>query len=85
MSTWYDLCGLAGVALVLVAFWLLQAGRVRGDALVYQLLNAAGAALILVSLLYDFNLSAFVIECAWVAISLYGIVRNRGGRRPPPA
>ena len=78
---WYDWAGLFGVLLILLAYFLLQAGRMRGDALPYQLLNAAGALLVLVSLLYAFNLSAFVMEAAWLAVSIYGIVRGRRNRR----
>lgn len=78
---WYDWAGLLGVGLTLLAFWLLQAGRVRGDGLTYQLMNAFGALAVLVSLLYAFNLSAFVLEGLWLAISIYGIVRGRRARR----
>jgi len=45
-------------------------------------LNAVGAALIAVSLLVDFNLSAFLIEVFWVAISLIGIQRWWRARHP---
>ena len=58
---WYDWAGLVGVALTLLAYFLLQAGRARGDALPYQLMNAFGAFAVLLSLLYAFNLSAFVL------------------------
>ena len=78
---WYDWAGLFGVLLILLAYFLLQAGRMRGDALPYQLMNAAGALMILVSLLYAFNLSAFVMEVAWLAVSIYGIVRGHRTRR----
>jgi len=78
---WYDWAGLLGVAATLLAFYLLQAGRVRGDGLAYQLMNAAGALAVLVSLLYAFNLSAFVLEGLWLAISIYGMVRGRRLRR----
>ncbi|HZH43271.1 MAG TPA: hypothetical protein VEY50_04235 [Lysobacter sp.] len=81
---WHDVVGLAGVGLMLLAYFGLQAGRVRSDGLDYQLANLIGAALVLVSLLVEFNLSAFVIETAWVLISLYGIVRARRARRSPP-
>jgi paired small multidrug resistance pump len=64
---WYDWAGLVGVALTLVAFYLLQAGRLRGD----------GAFAVLLSLLYAFNLSAFVLEGLWLGISIYGIARGR--------
>ena len=47
----------------------------RGDGLIYPLLNLIGAGAILASLVYDehTNLSAFVIESAWCIISIYGI------------
>ena len=77
---WYDWAGLLGVLLILLAYFLLQAGRLRGDALVFQLTNALGALGILVSLVYAFNLSAFVMESAWFAVSIYGIVRGRKRR-----
>jgi len=77
---WYDWAGLFGVLLILLAYFLLQAGRLRGDALLFQLTNALGALGILISLLYAFNLSAFVMEAAWLAVSIYGIVRGRRRR-----
>ena len=77
---WYDVIGLAGVGLLLLAYLLLQAGRMQGDDIRYQLLNLIGAIGILVSLVYEFNLSAFVIETAWVLISVYGIARGLRAR-----
>ena len=77
---WYDWAGLFGVLLILLAYFLLQAGRLRGDALLFQLTNALGALGILISLLYAFNLSAFVMEAAWLAVSIYGIMRGRKRR-----
>jgi paired small multidrug resistance pump len=72
---WYDYLGTAGVLMILIAYFLLQAGRLASAALAYSVLNLLGASFITVSLLFDFNLSAFVIEVCWVAISLYGIMR----------
>jgi hypothetical protein len=77
---WPDAVGLLGVVLVLLAYFLLQAGRLRGNALPYQLLNAAGALFVLLSLLYAFNLPAFLMELAWVLVSIYGIAWNRRRR-----
>jgi hypothetical protein len=73
---WPDCVGLAGVAMVLLAYFLLQAGKLRGTGFIYQTMNAFGAAAVVLSLLYNFNLSAFVVETAWVAISVYGMVRG---------
>ena len=73
---WYDWTGIAGTLMVLAAFYLLQAGRVSGTGLVYQLLNLFGAGGVLVSLWGKFNVSVFMLELAWMLVSLYGIVRS---------
>ena len=72
---WHDLVGNTGVLLVLATYLLVQMDRMDIRQPRYSLLNAAGAVLIIVSLLQDFNLSSFVIEIAWLAISLYGLSR----------
>lgn len=74
---WFDVVGLFGVVLTLLAYLALQARRMSGDGFMYPLLNLIGAGAILVSLIYDThtNLSAFAIESAWCVISLYGIYR----------
>jgi hypothetical protein len=74
---WYDVVGTLGVVIVLVAYFLLQTARLDGTSLAYSVINLVGAMLITVSLLYEFNFSAFVIEIFWMAISIYGIVRAR--------
>ena len=82
MSTlfWYDWAGFLGVLLVLLAFLLLQAHRLHGNGPTYQLMNVLGALGVTLSLVFgSFNLSAFLLELAWMAIGVYGIVR--GARR----
>lgn len=70
---WYDILGTAGVAVIILAYILLQTERLRSDQLAYSLMNAVGAALVLVSLWYAFNFPSFVVEFFWLAISLFGI------------
>jgi hypothetical protein len=72
---WHDLVGNVGVALILGTYFALQIGRLDARRVPYSLLNALGAGSITVSLLFDFNLSAFVVEAAWVAVSLFGLWR----------
>lgn len=79
--TWHDLVGNLGVLLVLGTYLLVQMGRMNLRMPAYSLANAGGAILILVSLIYDFNLSSFVIEIAWLTISLYGLLRWQRERR----
>jgi len=72
---WYDFCGNLGVVLMLFAFFQLQAEKISSQDVRYLLLNAVGAILVVISLCFEFNLSAFVIESCWVLISVYGLVR----------
>jgi len=73
---WVDTVGLVGVLLVLVTFGCAQFGRLKVQGLIYPTCNAIGAVFILLSLSKDFNLSAFVIECAWLLISLAGLIHH---------
>ena len=80
---WYDLVGMLGVAVIIGTYLLLQLERLDAAGLVYSLLNAVGASMVLVSLYHEFNLSAVVVEAFWVLISLLGVAKNvarRGGR-----
>jgi len=71
--SWYDILGTLGVSVIILTYVLLQIERVRSDQLIYSLLNAIGAALILVSLYFDFNFPSVVVEFFWLVISLFGI------------
>ena len=70
---WYDIIGTMGVGLIIVTYVLLQIERIRSEQLLYSVLNAVGASLILTSLYYSFNFPAFVVEFFWLLISLFGI------------
>jgi hypothetical protein len=78
---WHDFVGTAGAILILGTYLLLHMNRLDSKRLAYSLLNALGAALIIVSLCYDFNFSAMMVEVFWLAISLVGIARHDRGRR----
>ncbi len=71
----YDVLGNIGVFLIILTYFLLQIRKLSSESLFYSALNALGASLIIVSLLFDFNLSAFIVESFWVMISLIGIGR----------
>lgn len=76
---WYDFAGNVGVALMVVVYSLLQMGKLRLNDLSYSLVNVIGAALVLISLLYSFNLSAFLVEVFWLLISLFGLIKYLAG------
>ena len=72
---WHDLLGIIGVVSIVATYMLLQLEKLSATSFLYSAANGLGASLILVSLIYDFNLSAFIIEAFWLLISTYGIVR----------
>ena len=74
---WHDLVGNSVWLLILGTYFALQTGRLDASAVAYSALNALGAGSITVSLLFDFNLSAFIVEAAWVAVSLLRRLRRR--------
>jgi hypothetical protein len=71
-----DLVGNIGVVVIVVAYLLLQLERLKSTDLIYSVLNAVGASLIVASLIVDFNLSALLMEVFWVLISFIGIGRH---------
>lgn len=73
--TLYDAIGLAGTALILGTYALTVADRIDARRAPALAGNFAGASLILVSLSHDFNLSAAIVEGAWAAIALIGLLR----------
>ncbi len=79
---WHDLVGNAGVAMIIGTYLLLQLGKVHAQTVAYSLANALGAGMVMLSLVFDFNLSAFVVECFWTAISIFGMIR--AARLPGP-
>ncbi len=72
----HDLLGNLGVLFILVTYLLPQLEKLEASSVLYSALNALGAGLVIYSLLYEFNLSAFIIESAWLVISLFGIGRQ---------
>ena len=77
-----DLAGLIGVALMLAAYALGAAGRVRADAWPALAANLVGALLVLWSLLHAFNLSACIMEAAGGLVALAGLIKLALKRRP---
>lgn len=71
--SFYDFLGNIGAALIIIMYLLLQMKKVTFDSYAYSMINAVGAGLIILSLLADFNLSAFIIEFFWLLVSLFGI------------
>ena len=76
----HDWIGSVGALLIVGSYLGLQVGRLDPQAVPYSLLNAIGAALIIWSLLFAPNTSAFIVEGFWLAVSLFGLLRARSRR-----
>ena len=72
--------GACGVALIVGSYAAVQLGRLEARSTRNSGANALGAALVLVSLAVDFNLSAALIEGFWLVISVVGLLRVRRAR-----
>ena len=73
---WFpDLVGCLGTIIILVAYILLQTRKLDAHHVLFSLLNLVGALMILISLLYSWNLAAVVMEIAWASISVFGMIK----------
>jgi len=79
----FDTAGFVGVLLIVIAYLLLQLDKLPSSSLSFSLMNAAGSLLIVLSLLFKFNMSAFLIEVFWFLISLLGLAKWLISRKKP--
>lgn len=69
--------GIAGVVMVLGAYFLLVSERLQETSPLYVGLNVLGSGMILASLAQRFNLPATVLQGAWIAITMAGALFRR--------
>ena len=79
-TLWIDVAGWAGVVALLVAYGLVSARRLEGDSAVYQWLNLAGGALVLLNSFHHRAFPSVAVNVVWIAIALYTLAfrRRRG-------
>lgn len=70
-----DAGGIVGVLLVLLAYAGIHFDWFDPKRAAALLMNLFGSALILLSMLRAFNLSAFLMEASWAAMAAFGLVR----------
>ncbi|MGH7023935.1 MAG: CBU_0592 family membrane protein [Caulobacteraceae bacterium] len=76
-----DAAGIVGVVLMLGAYIGAQTGRLDPARAPSLLLNLIGPALVIFSLMFTFNLPAFLTEAAWATAATFGLVRLALKRR----
>ncbi len=62
--------GIAGSALVLVAFLLNQSNRLKNSSVVYDFLNFLGSLLLLIYAIYTNSLPFIIVNIVWGLFSL---------------
>lgn len=68
--------GIIGVSIILTAFFLNQHGKLASNSTRYLIMNLSGSIMIIISLVYSWNLPSFVINSIWCIISVYGLMKN---------
>lgn len=81
MMLW-DALGMIGVTCFLLAYFFLQNGRWHPHQPPYLATNLAGALLVMISLIFDWNLPAFLLELMWAFISMWGLFKYHRAHRP---
>lgn len=71
----FNTIGIIGMVAILLAYFMQQIGKWRSDAPPYLLTNIGGAGGLLISLLWSWNLASFLLECAWLTISMLGLIK----------
>ena len=81
----FDIAGLLGALGILLAYAGVQMKKLDPHRPPALLLNLTGASLVLISLIEDFNMAAFLLEIAWIAIALQGLAAFAMKRRAAKA
>ncbi len=81
-----DLIGFAGSFFIVAAFAYSNL-TTQMNALLFNVSNLVGAALLTISLTVNYNLPTMVLEVVWMAIALFGIfkalrARKEGSKKP---
>jgi len=75
-----DLIGFAGMFCIVGAFAYSNLAK-EMNMILFNLVNLAGAVLLIISLTVNFNLPTMVLEIVWVGIALFGLGREFVRRR----
>jgi hypothetical protein len=75
-----DVLGWTGTALFLAAYLLVSLKRVEGDSVLYQAMNIAAGALLVINTFYWRAYPSFGLNIVWIAIGVYTLARRHRWR-----
>jgi drug/metabolite transporter (DMT)-like permease len=76
MSVIFDIAGAVGMILILLAYFLLQKGRLSDDDFLYNLANLVGAICIGIYSTYYKAWFSVILNVVWAVIALVDLMRN---------
>lgn len=77
MKLTIEVIGWIGAALILGAYALLSAGRLRADSLTYHLMNILGAAGFVVNSGWNGAFPSAAMNVVWILIGVYAVRQRR--------
>ena len=77
MKTAVEVIGWMGAVLILGAYALLSAGKLRSQSLTYHLMNILGAAGFVVNSGWNGALPSAALNVVWIGIGLYAVRQRR--------
>jgi hypothetical protein len=69
-----NIVGMVGSMVLVIGFAYSNSAKVM-NLLLFNLLNLAGATMLIVSLSVHFNLASMALEIVWAAVAFFGLVR----------
>ncbi len=72
---WSDAVGIGGALISIYCYARVQWRREYAKSMEYSMGNLIGTVMLIISLMYNWNVAAFLSNLAWGAISLYGVYR----------
>jgi drug/metabolite transporter (DMT)-like permease len=76
-----QIASLVGAALILTAYALIQRGKMKTTSPLYNWMNLVGALLLLCVAYADRRVGFIVLEGAWAALAIPGVLGMRAGTR----
>ncbi len=77
MKTAIEIVGWAGAALILGAYALISAGKLRADTVTYHLMNILGAAGFVINSGANGAIPSAAMNVIWIGIGVYALVQMR--------
>jgi hypothetical protein len=72
-----DVFGWGGVVVLLIAYGLISTKKLEGDSFVYQFLNLAGSALLIINSFYYGAYPSVSVNVVWIGIAIFTLTRKK--------